>query len=309
MATWVLLTYSRLGAGLYIHDSEFSDLFLTEPFLRKRTNTLIADNDLWMAPTARDWSKAFQRSLDPPPIERTLKPDSFRGYIILEGVLAEINDIRGSGHWLAREPLQAFLIQFYEEYFRQLDHFTDTLCLQALWHGTFLALLVDFDRLELAVGREGFQGAQSQLEYMHSWVKSPNSRRCAAHAVMALRAMETLPLGTQPAIHVPRVLYRATLTWYCFIKFSSSVEVEDHTRRHQPDEFPEFAKMGVDLDKLLFEAYGFNRARPKTLDSSTLCQFVDLLGRIGHWGLARKLASMCEVLINPASDEGPIDGG
>lgn len=305
------LTHSRLVAALCILDAEFSDLFLGEPFIRRRPDIQAADNELWTARTAKDWSKTLKRRLNRSPATgRTPRPDLFRGYLTIEGITAGVSDARGSEDSIntATPSQTASLLQVYDEYIGPLkrsENSTDKFCLQALWHSNFLASFVNFERLELAVGREGVQEAQSQLDYAIQWAQSPNGRRCAVHAVLTLHAVEAISVGAEPPIHVPRVLYRATLVWFCFIKFGLGAEGADSTRQNDWTDYPEFEKLGVDCDRLLFEAYGFRPTRPKTVESSTLYQFVDLLGRIGHWGIARKLASTCKMLLGDVTEGGP----
>lgn len=104
-----------------------------------------------------------------------------------------------------------------------------------------------------------------------------------------------MPLGSIIAIHVPRVLYWAALTWYCFLQFS-----EGQTDRlfDSGFEFPELLALGVDPRGLLLEEENLaNQQSMSILTSKTLGGLVDLLGRIGNWELSRKLASLMTTLV------------
>ncbi|PWY85872.1 hypothetical protein BO94DRAFT_598094 [Aspergillus sclerotioniger CBS 115572] len=281
---------SRLVAGLSILDSEFAEIFLTEPFMRRRSlMSSISDNELWTATTAEDWLRILQSS-------RSNKPNKFRDYIELEQIAASIQDARTCDNWVsAAPPLQAALEEFHNRNLRSAaSDGPDILCLEALWHATFLAWLVDFDRLELVVGREGYQESQAEMPFVREWADSQDGCRCALHAALILRSLESLPIGNEPPIHAPRVLYRATLVWYCYLEFSAT---SDQRAAAQALDFPELKHAGIDCERLLAEMNDFRPTRPKPLQSSILCRCVDLLRHLGHWGLGRQLAAMWDAIL------------
>ncbi|GIC92990.1 C2H2-type zinc finger protein [Aspergillus udagawae] len=216
----------RLWAAISILDAELSELLLSEPLLRHLSpSDLVSEDDLWTAPTAQAWGNAVRRRAKQPGIHINLSsPPSqaigFRSYVQLEGVTSAIRDATDSLENGRRDLLlvkyQPVLMSFYDRYLHPFQQLSfpqgdkDKYCQQALWHANFLSLLADLDRLEQALGREGFDEAQRNTSYVRAWANSSDGLRCAIHAVLILRLLETLPAGgTEPAIHVPRVLFRA----------------------------------------------------------------------------------------------------
>lgn len=152
----------------------------------------------------------------------------------------------------------------------------------ALWHSAFMSLYVNFNRLELAVGRKGFDESRSHVDHAHEWASSKNGQRCALHASLILRETERMTLRAEPPTHVPRIIFRAAIVWFCYTKFGVDV------LENQMVEFPELKKMGINCQRLLFDANGFKPSRPK---------LVDILHRVGHWGISRRFASMLALLL------------
>ncbi|PYI01489.1 hypothetical protein BO78DRAFT_423462 [Aspergillus sclerotiicarbonarius CBS 121057] len=283
---------NRLVAGLSILDSEFAEIFLTEPFMRRRSSmSLISDNELWTATTAEEWCRLIRQQDSR--MHRNSRPNRFKEYIELEQIAASIRDARTCDNWAsASPPLRTALESHYSNFQSRTSNGPDILCLKALWHATFLTYLVDFDRLELVVGREGYLESQRELPFVRTWADSQDGHRCALHATLILRSLESLPIGNVPAIHAPRVLYRATLVWYCYLQFSATDQGAVH-----PLDFPELKHAGIDCERLLAEMNDFRPTRPKPLQSSILCRCIDLLRHLGHWGLGRQLAVMWDSIL------------
>jgi hypothetical protein len=107
-----------------------------------------------------------------------------------------------------------------------------------------------------------------------------------------------MPLGVEPAIHVPRALYRAATVWYAYTEFGRDPDTSFSEIPPSPDiNFPELSFLKLNSEVLLFEANGYRTSKPKTSESSTLCGLVDLLHRIGHWGLSRIFAEQLSFLL------------
>ncbi|GAQ12290.1 hypothetical protein ALT_9611 [Aspergillus lentulus] len=294
----------RLWAAVSILDAELSELLLGEPVVRRfAPSDLVSEDDLWTAPTAQAWGNAVRRRVEQLRISITSSPSSqaieFRSYVELEGITSAISDSTNSLENNRRDLLlvkwQPVLMSFYDRSLHPLQQlsspqrYKDKFCLQALWHANFLSLLADLDRLEQALGREGFDEAQRNTSYVCAWANSSEGLRCAIHAVLILHLLETLPAGgTEPAIHVPRVLFRATIVWFCYLKFG----VRDPSECANPV-------------NLLFESLDFQQRRPSPSESSTTCRYVDLMGRIGHWGLFRQLGAVGAVLLHGALEAVP----
>ncbi|KAI9926895.1 hypothetical protein ASPWEDRAFT_711356 [Aspergillus wentii DTO 134E9] len=302
--TWIRAEeWNRLVAGIHIHDVEVSELFLTEPFIRhtpsKKPN--IAEDSLWTAPTAGEWCKIMKnRSSTSAPSERrqtynqaSLFSSGLSRYIELEEIAASIAEDRSTDSLDMSKKYES-LVQFYNSHLKSKEsRAADPYCLQVLWHFIFISLYVDFNHLELALGKEGFDEAQRHVDYAREWACSRNGRRCALHGALILRNLEMMRLGTEPAIHVPRIVFRTAIVWFCYTKFASA----DSDTSHQAVDFPELTKMGINTQRLLFEANGLKPTRPQTPESSTLCGLVDILQRVGHWDISRKFASILTLLM------------
>jgi hypothetical protein len=171
--------------------------------------------------------------------------------------------------------------------------------LAVLWHSAFISLYADINRIELAIGKEGLTESQLHRAYIQEWASSPEGQRCALHAALILHELEKSPIGTEPPIHVPRIIFRAALVWLCYTEFGA----ETTTNRHQSVEFPELQKIGINCRRLAFEANGFKVLRPTLSESSTFCGLVDILPRVGHWGISRLFASILNLLVPDVKDD------
>ncbi|CEJ57459.1 hypothetical protein PMG11_06151 [Penicillium brasilianum] len=312
----------RLAAGLHILDAELSELVLTHPLIQREESLLplTGRHELWVASNTAQWKMALDRQRSasdfnqsgaiagssPLPIGIGL-PNRFQLYITLEGINARIANSRASHVTRDQEVFTRFenqLIQFFDQHLHAngASPASDPFCLEVLWHSAFISLLADFNCLELAIGREGYKESLSHRDHAHRWASSPNATRCALHGAMILRKVQNTPLGSEPAIHVPRALYRAATVWYIYSEYGVDVHPgSPETSLETPPavnvEFPEFSQLKMSSQSLIFEANGYRTSRPKSSESSTLCGLVDLLHRIGHWGLSRKFAEQLNFLL------------
>ena len=310
-----------MAAGLHILDTEISELVLTHPLLQHEEQLLplTASHELWVAPNAAQWKTILGRQQDISVLNRdyadvvvavpgtstcgTGHPYGFQQYITLEGINARVAEARTSHatrDQTISTQLECQLIQFFDKHLHSKEDISanDPFCLEVLWHLAFISLLVDFDRLEPAIGRDGYEESLLYRDYIHEWSASPNARRCALHGAMILRKLQNTPLGMEPAIHVPRALYRAATVWYVYSVYGRDVDPSSPETPPSDDvEFPEFSRMKINSLALLFEAHSYRISKPKVSESSTLCGLVDLLHRIGHWGLSRKFAGQLTFLL------------
>jgi hypothetical protein len=285
---------------------------------------VLSSTCLWMASTARAWKSALIRTgddlpsqpangistLEWPPTNPRLKSDtiSFRTYCELEGIAASINEARALGALTETSShLELSLLHFHRNYLKLPSaSMRDPFCLDILWHVAYISLFADLDRLELAAGREGYEKSQSHMAYVKEWARSPAARRCALHGMMILQQAEHSPIGTEPAIHVPRALYSAAMVWYSYTEHGSD-DAEDVSA--QLNDYPEFDMLGIDTATLLFEAHGFRNTRPSKLESMTLVSLIDLLRRIGHLGISDRMATLLTSIVHGDPDgEAPVAG-
>ncbi|OBT65027.1 hypothetical protein VE03_05217 [Pseudogymnoascus sp. 23342-1-I1] len=219
----------------------------------------------------------------------------------------------------------------------------DTLCLMVLWHTVFMSLVTDFNVLERAVGRNGAENwtLDADLAYATSWATSREAQRCILHAHALLYSLGALRLDAEAAIHIPHCLFLAGIASYCYTRFRrpSSFQAHGHNQTSHlasPDsqlqptmEFPEFTVRGAPIPQHLFgspaastsvggtfpatddasnafspEEDPTTRFRPTSdVGAAMMCTLIDMLQRIGHWGIARKYAATLSTLVDADSDE------
>ncbi|CAG8947106.1 unnamed protein product [Penicillium salamii] len=307
----------RLLAGIHVHDVEISELFLTDPYLRhSRTKLpLLSDDDLWAATTVEDWDQMVTSrlkdsnlhesnprspgtSVNPVPSLSTSPSHGFRSYIDLERLATLATEAKVLHDSTEQKSLEGALMTFHDSYIGvNRGQTSDPYCLPVLWHSIFISLYVNTNRLELVIGKEGFTEAQNHVAYARSWASSPDGQRCALHAALILRELQQKNLGTEPPMHVPRIIFRATLVWFCYTNFGS-----DTASSHQSAEFPELQQIGVNARMLLFEANGFKPYGPTTSESSIFCGLVDILPRVGHWGISQLFGLIVNLLLPGVKD-------
>ena len=111
--------------------------------------------------------------------------------------------------------------------------------------------------------------------------------------------MERFSLGCEPAIYVPRAIFIAVLSFYCYSKYGSNGVLA-------PDrlDFPEIKAIDSSVTMLLYETNGLKYGRPVAIEAhGVLCALADLLRRIGHWEIARNFASILDALTQYEASE------
>ena len=219
---------------------------------------------------------------------------------------------------------------------REVDHGM----VMVLWHVVFMELVTNFDILERAVGRDGLASpsADIDLAYARQWANSMEGQRCIAHVDALLYLLGAMRLDAEPAIHIPHCLFLAGIATYCYTKFrqhqSDTQEISDHQRGStlRPDlvsNLPEFSRPGVPIPKHIFDftqrfSEGSQPLRTEVISErghsyteisedrfppdggigiGMMCAIVDMLRRIGHWGIARKYAATLSTLAQNDGDE------
>jgi hypothetical protein len=329
----------RIAAALHIHDIEIAELFVTDPYLRHSVpkRPILANDELWAAPTAQEWSRLMIASQGAVNSGSPLGSDNngipqkptqrLHAYLELEGIAASIiesnslglgnsssSSSSSSNQGMQTQPtdhLAGILIRFYTLHLKPHTHAhapapapDDPFCLLALWHSVFISVFTNIDSLELAIGKEGLHQALSApvTGYVRAWADSANGQRAALHAALILGHLKQLPLAAEPAIHVPRVIFRAAIVWYCYTKYQSRSRSTEPPRAAQLMQFPELREMGASCHRVLLEAMGLRSGRSAMGESSTFCGLVDLLERMGHWGISTRLAGILRLLL-PDGDE------
>lgn len=80
------------------------------------------------------------------------------------------------------------------------------------------------------------------------------------------------------AIHVPRALYRAATVWYAYFEYGMDVDPSSPEISAVNVDFPEYSRLKVNSQALLFEAHGYRISKPKPFESSTLCGLTFCIG-------------------------------
>ncbi|KAL4770009.1 hypothetical protein BDW60DRAFT_218347 [Aspergillus nidulans var. acristatus] len=302
---WVLAEeQNRIAAALHIHDIEIAELFVTDPYLRHCVpeRPILSDEELWAAPTAQECSDSSIPQMPTPRLH---------AYLELEGIAASIIESSSLGlgsssnsksnHGMQEQPIDhivAILIRFYTLHLKPHTHARDPFSLLALWHSIFISVFTNIDSLELDIGKERYHQAVSPpvTGYVRAWAASPNGQRSALHAALILGHLKQLSLATEPAIHVPRVLFRAAITWYCYTKYQSRSEAAQPQPQQQAAHVVQFPELREMID-------GVAVRKSAMAESSIFCGLVDLLQRMGHWGLSTRLAGILRLLLPDGDQE------
>jgi hypothetical protein len=211
----------------------------------------------------------------------------------------------------------------------------DTLCLLVLWHTVFMSLLTKFNLLERAIGRNGSDSATAAADtaYATTWATSREAQRTILHAHALLYSLGAMRLDAEAAIHIPHCLFLAGIASYCYTRFRRPQSQSQSLPLSQSQsvaptpvaEFPEFAIRGAPVTTHLFgspsasaagtpaaelelssvsDHIGTVRTRPSAqLGAAMMCTLVDMLQRVGHWGIARKYAATLSALVFADSEE------
>lgn len=194
------------------------------------------------------------------------------------------------------------LICWYHAYEKnRLANESDPFSLMVLWHEIFMQLLVDFDKLEGAIGRDGPDEATDSMQYASVWSSSIEAQRCVIHGSLIYRQIGSMRIDAEPAIHVPRAIFLAALAWYCYIHFGQA-EDESPQNAHVPTNILEVALFNINPFEYPIETSVLKKWRPTLTESSPLGGLVDMLPRIGHWGISSQLSRILKLLVDPDED-------
>lgn len=307
----IRLTITRLATGLCIHDAEISALLIAEPFLRLSTASLptVADDELWTASTAVEWRQVIESHISAShtsndrtsgnlsQIANCRQKSGFRQYLELQLISSNIMDDWKRGGPQVSDYIGP-LCRFSSLYLQGDSHAANNFFLPILWHSVCISLFVDINRLELAVGKSGYDQAQAHWSYAHDWASSMASHRCALHGVLILRHLESTAIVTEPPIHVPRVTFHAALVWFSYCEFGRGNSRVLPATAH----FPEFSELKLNCQGLLFEANSFKLVRPNVEECRTLYALIDMLERVGHWGISHRFSTILRIMVSETAD-------
>ncbi|SPO04615.1 uncharacterized protein DNG_07300 [Cephalotrichum gorgonifer] len=304
----------RLAIGLHIHDAEFATTFHHEPLLRHTSADLpgCCSEKLFSAATAAQWQELLNnpprthndtgcshQSLNPPLPLLPPSESHMVAYAALSRILASIQEMRC--FVLDAPSVQQFrdtLLTWYNDFSGILQRQPqEPTSLHILWHEAFLILYADFDLLERAIGRDGPMTQRRAEEDAKQWSVSSEARRSVLHALFILKHIDKLPNGAGVAIHVPKALFYSGIVIYNYITSATGVSLNTPVS-HDDLDIPEFR---VSEQTGAMDCTGSDvssQAMFSHIDASILCYIVDLLRRVGHWGISRRYASILENLLD-----------
>ncbi|ETN37466.1 uncharacterized protein HMPREF1541_07088 [Cyphellophora europaea CBS 101466] len=335
----------RMAVSLYIHDAEIADLFHHEPFLRHSSSRLppLSSTELFNAPSAETWytrlkaereeSANFNANtqgsgslhgqngsgdLDVRLSRPIASPSMVEIYSTLSGIGASI----AASHRLnsltveSQAQYEAELLAWYDETAKMSHKWALpesgtsqlTLNVLALWHYTWMALNVDLNILELAVGREGSVVSESTIDYVDAWVRSDESLRCLLHAWLLQDCMVRMPAGPVVALHVPRILFSAAVVWHCYILYrpkplpatSRNLSI-DSSRLGYILALPEVQMMAREREQSPSWAVAWSGATGSRLIHDNIARLQDTLGSILTQIKRQTLYTLADILRRSAS--------
>jgi hypothetical protein len=300
--------------ALYIVDAELSSILHHEPIrnFESYTFSFTCSETVFMAVNPIDWKHKYlaethqlrdqSLSFD----SRTLlsNPDSLRqipahsrftAYAVLEGISMRVIPSQKylAEHISASREFDDLLIAFYTRFLdrREQQPRHDTLQLETLWLLVFKETSTDFNLLEKAIGREGTRLEPAELSAIVAWANSQDSDRSILHASIIQKHVQAMSVASEFAIHVPRALFWAGLTFICYIRFGSKSNISPQSSPPNNHRFPEFGFLG-NHDSMPSNVVAQRGIDDVFSQKTFLFSIMDLLDRIGHWELARKFASI-----------------
>lgn len=303
-------TNTRIVPALHLHDGELSALLHRGPCLKniKSVRSAHATYRSFEATTALNWISSTRQEVESDTIivnsnGQPHQCDLFTAYVKLQLIGVKIGEDRLQEN-LDQESFNAHqeaLLRWHEYYAGSVeDEDLDRLCLLSLWHWTFMHLLVDLDQLESAIGRDGPDAAKEAISYVSNWVSTPNSSRCILHAFLLQKQIQALRFNQIPALHVPRILFSAAITWYCYINYGPGNDALDLSSTVFDTNLPEFKAVGPKTLQQLssITSLSWNRGALSCIKAATLCELSGLLQRINEWGSAGSFAKVVARLID-----------
>lgn len=193
-----------------------------------------------------------------------------------------------------------------------VEHYESSFNLKPLWHFTFISAMVDFDILELAIGREGTSITASTQEYVRSFISSTKLTRCLFHALYLQHLLVSTSMGSLINLHTPRILFSAAVLWYCYILYSSSTSqlIEPVLAIFPDDTFEALPEIGLLREEQCREVTNANQylrtmqslkrifnGSPEDAKTTTLCVLESILRRLGTNGVSKTFADLVQGFI------------
>lgn len=259
----------------------------------------------FLATTAANWASAAKQdaAVLATGVDRLHLTDFFTAYVKLEDIGVNIVEDRRQGclDEASLNSYQQILQRWHNSYAEYAgEEQSDQSRLIILWHWTYMALLVDFDKLESAVGRDGPEAAHDAIAYVLSWASTPSSSRCMLHAFLIQKQLQLLRFDDVPAIHAPRIAFSASIAWHCYIHHGRDNNAFESSIRLTNTGMPELEALGPDSHShfTYISSLRWSRGAVSSIKAATLCELGGLLQRMNEWGLAKKFAGIVACLID-----------
>ncbi|KAK9849697.1 hypothetical protein MYU51_013185 [Penicillium brevicompactum] len=290
--TWLDIEINmRIVLGLHIHDAELAKLHHHPPLLRQSIDAIprISSEELFMVTTASGWKALMIESQYKPTSPTQTFLSDHTSEFVLTGMLESISALAVEQ---SRDVSKCHaLLKTWRRQYAPANSPVSWVSLLILWHSIFVQLHVDFDTLELALGREGYEASCKAYPHVHEWIRSPDAKRCLLHVILIQNLFGSLPIGNESAIYIPLCLYHCGIIvaafWYFTDLRKGMVSIDDAYLH-----FDEFQLSGVE-DSLA-------QASPETRNwtPNPVFRIIGLLQRIGHWRIARSLATTLLALVD-----------
>ena len=272
---------------------------------RRSENETLETSLAFNATTAREWEASLRTREDirfnGSDSHHSTPVDSFAVYLKLEALGVLIAEDRRQGCLkTTSKSYEDKLLRWHKSFYQNnpADQ-DDELCLLPLWHWTFINLLVDVDKIESAIGRDGPERGFQALEYITNWAATKDAARCMMHAFLLQRRLEALKLDHTPALHVPRIAFSAAIVSYCFITYGPGNDPLNGASNLINTTHPEFRILGEHVKELTYlSRLTWNRTATSSVTAATLCVLNGLLEMMGVWGLAGRFAKIIARLID-----------
>ncbi|KAJ5725009.1 uncharacterized protein N7483_006366 [Penicillium malachiteum] len=306
---------ARVQMALNIHDAELGSLLHHQPIHshRFRQYPRLALDVLFDAPTASKWATLYyqtsQAQIDPVnarvfsripnSLPETGQSSWFTAYGALESINARLVDLKESHEfdYMNCQDISNLLIEWWNTY-HPLNQ--EPFCLRVLWQSIFIYLYADVDLLERAIGRDGDISSCEATAQVREWASTPNASLCLIHASLIARHIEQMNISVEPAIHVPRALFSATLTYICVARYAPK-----HIIR--PDAFlsPEMKMLGNEAcmwQGLREAGYSLSGEGSMVVEFDDMYRLINLLQRCGKWGISQAFATVLSIALEERKD-------
>ena len=299
----------RVALGLRIHDAELANLLHHETLLPSVSRVSHAGSDaLFFASSPQEWLSLYKGITAQP---ATPSSDGFSSfdlaealcqrlisipedclftlYAALEDISSAIVEARVNDSLNERftDKVEQCLLLFYRRHLHESTFEPLRVGGRVLWHYLFILLHADLNLLERSIGRDGAHLEPPELARIDQWASSSSAKRCVAHAILIHKSLEHFPLTSEPAIHIPRIMFASAVCLLCHSKYDSGGNIVTLKAS-------ELQLLRVDADTLVKDAKG---ALSTDVGIGPLCGLADLLQRIGHWNISRMFASILGIVL------------